>query len=317
LSSLLLAGVALAEDQGLRNQAVHLLDQARLASRMAGPTNIRTEVAFSATEKDRPLTSGTYTRTRSASGALRQDVVFGDFRASRIQQDASVADQGPWHDLPYPVRALMEFVPYGPLRFDPTDVIQSIEPGMIAGQHATCIHFVTVRGEDRNPGEVCVSPADSTILAWHDSRKSWQATRYTRVNGGLEPVEFSYREGDSFSLTASLTFTLLDADPAEALTAPSDWVHGTFCKTFQTPVPTSTPQPPAPGTSTLPVIDIEVHAHVTAQGSVTAASILKPVRPDLDAEALALVSTWHYQPGSCEGRLQDFPIDVIVHFQGR
>jgi len=83
------------------------------------------------------------------------------------------------------------------------------------------------------------------------------------------------------------------------------------------PVPTSTPQPPAPGTASLPVTDVAVHAHVTARGSVTGATILKPVRPDLDAEALALAGTRRYQPGSCEGRLQDFAVDVTVHFQGR
>jgi TonB family protein len=232
-------------------------------------------------------------------------------------QDANLAEQGSWADLPYSVQSLMEFVPYSTMRFDPTDIIRSIEPGIAAGRHATCIQFVTVRGEDRNPGEICVSDADSTVLEWHDSRRSWQATRYTKVHGGLEPAEFSYREGDSFSLTASVTFTLLDAEPVEALTAPSDWVHKTFCKTFQTPVPTSTPQPPASGTANLPVTEVAVHAHVTAQGSVTGATILKPVRPDLDAEALALVGTWRYQPGSCEGRPQDFAVDVVVHFQGR
>ena len=306
-----------AEDQGLRNRAVALLNQAQAASRMSGPTNIRTEVSFTATQKDQPQTSGSYTRIRSADGSLRQDIVFGDFRTSRIQHGTEMAYQGPLLDLPYGVRALMEFVPYAPLRFDSTDVIESIEPGAITGQHATCIHFVTVRGEDHNPGQICVSNADHTVLEWHDSRRSWQASSYAAVHGALMPSEFSYREGDSFALNATISFTLLDGEPTEALTAPADWVHSTTCKTSLTPVPTFTPQPATSGTATSRVIDIEVHAHVTAEGTITGAAILKPVRPDLDAEAVQLVSTWRYRPGSCEGRLQDFPIDVAVHFQGR
>jgi TonB family protein len=60
-----------------------------------------------------------------------------------------------------------------------------------------------------------------------------------------------------------------------------------------------------------------VHLHVTAQGTVSDASVVKPVRPELDAEALKVVSTWLFDPGTCNGGAQDYTIDSVVHFQGR
>jgi len=52
-------------------------------------------------------------------------------------------------------------------------------------------------------------------------------------------------------------------------------------------------------------------------GTVSHAEVLKPVRGDLDAEALELVKTWTYQPGACEGTKQFFALDAEVRFQGR
>ncbi len=309
--------LAAAEDQDLRNRAVHLLDRAQLASHLSGPTNIRTEVTFNAVLKG-TAQQGTYTRVRSANGGLREDVSFGDFHASSIEQQNQVAEQGPWSNPPYAVQRLMDFVPYSPLSFDETDVIQSLNPGSVNGQQATCVQFVTIRGDDRNPGEICVSDANSTVLEWHDSRRSWQASEYVSIKGALLPSNFTYREGDTFSLTADVKFTLLDAEPSQELAASAEWKRGTLCKTVLFPVVSFSPQPSSKGGApNAPVIDVTVHATVTAQGAVTGAEVLKPVRPDLDADAIKLASTWRFTPGNCEGSPKEFPIDITIHFQGR
>ena len=309
--------MAKAEDQDLRARAVHLLDRARLASRMEKPTNIRTTVTFSATGKDGLAETGSYTRNRSSTGELREDVVLGEFKSSHIQKGRDVAYFGAWMDLPYAVESVMRFIPYAPLRFDPTDVIGSIDGKTVDGRAASCIEFVTVRGEDRNPGEICVANADGTVLAWHDRDSSWQAAGYTSVNGALEPSGFAYKEGAALALAAQVKYTMLDTEPTAELTAPANWNHGAYCRSYTMPIAKFSPQPRALGGLNAPVIDVEVHAHVSAEGSVTHAEVEKPVRADLDAEAVQLVSTWRYSPGTCEGQVQDFPVNVMVHFQGR
>ena len=88
--------------------------------------------------------AGSYIRTRSADNALREDVAIGDYSMSRIQEQGKVATRGQWVDVPYPVCKVMEFVPYLPIRFDASDVINEISEAEVNGKVAVCIHFVTV-----------------------------------------------------------------------------------------------------------------------------------------------------------------------------
>jgi hypothetical protein len=200
----LLPAIAWPEDLELRNRAVQILDRAQLASRLQGPLNITTEITFTASINGGTAQTGTYRRTRSSNGDLRQDISFQGFHSSMIDSEAGVASVGPWYDLPFAVRKLKDFVPYSPLRFDSTDVIESITETSSGGQPATCIAFVTVRGEDRNPGEICVSRANATVLEWHDSKRSWSASSYASVANALVPSAFTYREGNSLHLRAEV-----------------------------------------------------------------------------------------------------------------
>jgi TonB family protein len=286
------------------------------------PLNIRTEVNFTVTGDDGEAQAGSYTRIRGADGALREDFLLGDYRMSRIQQQGQVATHGKWVDIPYPMRKILEFVPYLPIRFDANDVVTAIDETPdhefgTAGKSALCIRFVTVRGEDRNPGEVCLSKAGGTVLEWHDRDHSFEALEYKTVKGATLPSHFVYREGTKLTIDATVQWTPLDTRPDNAFDAPSDWHHAFYCKTYAMPVPLSAPQPPALGGVDAPVLTVEVRVHIRTDGTVDTVDVLKPVRDDLDSEAVRLVKTWIYQPGSCEGIQHEFAIDASVHFQGR
>ncbi len=153
--SLLVTRAAVGEDVELRNRAEQYLSRALVASRLTTPINIRTDVTFSATGGDGAAADGSYVRIRSSDNALREDFALGDYRMSRIQENGNVATHGQWVDIPYTLRKVMEFVPYLPIRFDSTDVITSIDETKMSGRPAVCIQFLTVRGEDRDPGDVC------------------------------------------------------------------------------------------------------------------------------------------------------------------
>jgi TonB family protein len=308
---------AIGEDMDLRNRAEEFMNRALVASRLTTPMNIRTDVTFSATGDDGIATAGSYVRIRSVDNALREDFVFGDYRMSRIQEQGKVATHGQWVDIPYTLRKVMEFVPYLPIRFDSTDIITSINETKMNGKAAVCIQFVTVRGEDRNPGDVCIAKENATVIEWHDRDHSFQALDYRSVKDALLPSHFVYREGEKLAIDASVRWALLDARPDDAFVAPEDWRQAFYCKSFSMPVPKSAPQPAAKGGVDAPVITIEVRVHVRPDGTVGKAEVVKPVRDDLDSEAVELVKTWTYEPGACEGTKQDFAIDVPVHFQGR
>jgi TonB family protein len=314
--SFLVAGAATGEDMDLRNRAEQFMNRALLASRLTTPINIRTDVLFSATGDDGIATAGSYVRVRSVDNALREDFVLGDYQMSRIQEQGRVATRGQWVDVPYPLRKLTEFVPYLPIRFDSADIITSINETKMNGKAAVCIQFVTVQGEDHNPGDVCLAKENSTVIEWHDRGHSFEALEYRVVQGAFLPSHFIYREGEKLAIDANVRWTLLDARPDDAFVVPADWHHAFYCKSFSMPVLRSASQPAARGGVDAPVITVGVRVHVRPDGTVGKAEVLKPVRDDLDSQAVELVKTWIYEPGSCDGTKQDIAIDAAVRFQG-
>ena len=313
----LFATRSVGEDMELRNRAEQFMNHALLASRLTTPLNIRTDVTFTATGDDGIATTGGYARVRSVDNALREDFVLGDYRMSRIQEQGRVATHGQWVDIPYALRKVMEFVPYLPIRFDSADVVTSMNETMMNGKSAVCIQFVTVQGDDRNPGDICIAQENATVIEWHDRDHSFEALEYRRVQDALLPSHFVYREGEKLLIDASVRWTLFDARPDDAFVVPADWRQAFYCKSFSMPVPKSAPQPAARGGPGAPVITIVVRVHIRPDGTVSKAEVLKPVREDLDSEAVELVRTWTYEPGSCEGIKHDFAIDAEVHYQGR
>jgi TonB family protein len=309
--------MAEAEDVQLRNQAVALMNRARVVSQIqGGPYNFRTEAIFTATASDGSLQSGTYTRVRGSDGALREDLRFGDYSASSISQGVQRAWTNGWNDPPFAGVRIRQLVPYNSAMFDASDVIQEIKSSSYGGRQAFCIEFETIVGEQRLPGEICVDKANGSMLELRSGSKLWEYSKFFSIKSALIPAQTVYREGN-FSLDADLTMTALDEKPEDAFVVPSEWTQGTMCHQFQFPVAKSAPQPRGEGAPDAPITSVTLRLHVNAQGTVSSANVLKQARPDLDAEAEKLVMTWIYEPGTCNGHPQEYVINGTVHFQGR
>jgi TonB family protein len=281
-----------------------------------GPYNVRTDVNFTATASDGNLQSGSYTRIRGNDAALREDLKFSDYSASSIIIGVQRGWTAGWNDPPFAALKIRQLVPFSAARFDASDVIREIRSSSYGGRPALCIEFDTILGENRLPGEICVDKANGTMLELHSGNKLWEYSDFFSVKGGLFPSHIVYRDG-SFSLNADFKMTPLDERPEEAFAIPSDWPQGFNCTQWQFPIGKSTPQPRGEGAPEAPVTDVVVHLHVTAQGTVSSAQVLKPVRSDLDAEAIKLAGSWLFQPGTCNGNPQGFIVNSVVHFQGR
>ena len=308
---------AMGEDVQLRNQAVVLMNRSRIASKVqGGPYIFRTEATFTATAGDGNLQSGSYTRVRGSDGSLREDLRFGNYAASSIAQEGNRGWTSNWNDPPYAARKIRELVPYSSASFDSSDVIQEIKSGSYGGREAFCIQFETIVGQQRLPGEICVDKANGSMLELRSGSKLWEYSDFFSIKGALIPAHIAYREGN-FSLNADLTMTALDEKPEDAFTVPPGWMHGWVCKSGSLPVAKSAPQPRGEGGPDAPVTDVMMHVLVSAKGTVENAEVVKPVREDLDAEATKVVSKWVFEPGTCDGRAQQYQIDVTVHFQGR
>jgi len=324
VQSVLMAGViacavssSRGEDVQLRSRAVSLMSHAHLVSTIqGGPWNIRTEVTYSATEAEGALQSGTYTRVRAKDGELREDVSLGEYSASYITAGTQRAYTANWDDQPYGATMVRALVPFFTGAFDSSDVIQEIRSSSYGGRQANCIEFETIVGEKHLPGEACFDKANGTLLELRTGNRLWEYSGFFSFKGGWFPAHLSLRNGD-FSLTAEMTMTALDDKPEEAFVIPPEWRQGSLCHQFEFPIAKSAPQPEGRGGSEAPITDVDVRFHVTATGTVEDAQVLKPVRPDLDAEAVKIVQSWIFQPGMCNGSAQPYVIQGVVHFQGR
>ena len=82
------------------------------------------------------------------------------------------------------------------------------------------------------------------------------------------------------------------------------------------PFAVNTPQP-APGTSSIDVIDVQLQGFITGSGRVVDLKPVELAHPELNAEAIKLVSTWTYAPATCGGNVVGFGQMFTVHFKGR
>lgn len=302
----------------LRTRAVQLLDAARAANVIrGGPFFIRTEASFTATADDGSLKSGTYTRIRVPAGSLRQELRFGDWQATSIVVDRNISNSPSWNFPPFAVRRLFQLVPFQVGAFDNQDVVRAIRDGSAGGQQATCVDYDTIHGEHRSSNELCVSKADGNLLSVREGDRSYAYSHYAIIVGASYPQHIEYREGSSFSLVVDFTMTRLDGVPDDTFNVPEGIHTGALCKTFAAPVPIRAPQPEAKGGSNAPVINVVIRLYVNTDGTVSQAQVARPIRSDLDAEALKLVQTWVFQPATCNGQPNHVPTDVVLHFQGR
>src|SRR6266702_709948 len=148
------ARMGVAEDVQLRAQAVAMMSRAKIASTLkGGPYNIETDATFQTIDRDGATVSGSLKRLRGSKGFLRQDVNWGDYRASMIGVNMQIATVGAWDAQPYAVRRLLALVPFSVGEFDAKDVVREIRDAAAS----TCIVFETIEGESREPGDICLA----------------------------------------------------------------------------------------------------------------------------------------------------------------
>src|SRR5271165_7113695 len=82
------------------------------------------------------------------------------------------------------------------------------------------------------------------------------------------------------------------------------------------PVALFTPQPVS-GKNGDKIVDVLVHGGIRSDGKVHGAVVDSSPGPNLNAEALQLISTWKFLPMICNGNPATVPTDLVLHSQGR
>jgi len=120
--------------------------------------------------------------------------------------------------------------------------------------------------------------------------------------------------GNQLLLSADETVTLKSDYPPEYFDVPAD-SRAFLCPDFRRAFEIHTPQPKPGGSSE--VTDIRLYGHIDQDGNVGGLKPIEATYPDLNEEAIRIVSKWTYAPAQCGGKPAWWQTTFTVHFRGR
>ena len=186
------------------------------------------------------------------------------------------------------------------------------------GRPAKCIQFDTHFGSTLQANQLCMDAERGALLRWQVGDELIENSDYFAFGNLWEPAHIRrmVRGALRLEIEQQLTVTQGSIDPNFFTPPNPHWATLFQCRTWRRPVAVSTPQP-QPGTSGTDIVDVIVHGMIRENGKTEALQVQSSPRPDLNAEALSLVSTWTFEPMMCNDKPATRGADFVVHFQGR
>ena len=316
-SFLLLISSLFAEDVKLREDAVRLLERANQVSLPGTVPNYEQIVTFRVHYLDGSSKEGSYSRVAAGADGYREEEIFGDYHAISVRSGDRMSSTQGWAEPPE-FRELREQLPVHLGRFDHEDVIRSIEDTTLQGRAAKCVHFDTHFGATVQHNQLCMDAERGVLLHWQVGEETIENADYFAVGDLWEPAHMvrSLRDAPRMEIDQKITVSEGPADPNLFTPPTAHWNKLFQCRTWRRAIGISTPQPP-PGSRGTSTVDVIVTGMIRETGKTEALKIQSSSRPDLDAEAIATVSQWTFQPMLCNDKLSTQGADFVVHFQGR
>src|SRR6266702_368448 len=299
---LLTAIPAAAQDPELRREAVQLLERANGVSLSPKLPNLERVDTFRVLDSSVGSQEGTFTRVVVQGTGRREESRFGAYHSLDIWTGRRLATVRTSELLPPEINTVMRLTPIYLLRFADDDVIHAMVDKAAGGKKIRCIEFDTIRGQKIDNNEICVDPANGTLVL-------------EKVGNELiENSEFFSFAGER-KLEISQTLTELTDASENVLAAPPEAKIRNFCKTYRRAIGTSMPQPNSGKGGRN--VDVAIRGIISTDGKVLEAVVQSAERPDLGAEALALVQQWVFTPAMCDGKPNTQEATFILHFHGR
>lgn len=300
-----------AQDLVTRMEAIRLLQHADAVS---SPSHVmpnrKQEVKFRAYALDGTTKDGTLEAIFTPD-ANRHEIVFGSYDAISI----TYTDQRVQNEYQPPPPETLEMARQIPLRmvhFDNSDVIESIAPATLFGREAKCIHFQTINGRTLQTNEICIDAENGTLVRLSVGNEVVENTDFFNFEGMLLPEHIRHYINGTLRMELEQHFTRIDAPIDWTALMPAHPYYFHFCKQSQRPVLLSGEQPTGAGPG--PWYDVKVQAIIDRQGNVEQANVLANGRPDLEKQAIAIVSGWKFTPAVCNGHPTVTNADLVVHF---
>ena len=300
-----------AQDMPTRVEAVRLLERANGVIR---PThimpNLKLQATFRAYGLDGNVKEGTFEAIYTIDSE-RYEYVFGNYHAVSLHLPDRIV-QNNYQAPPPEIGELDSLTPLTIGHFDKSDTIHSITPATLVGRRAKCIQFETVNGRTHQSNEICVDEELGSVVRWNVGEDLVELTEYFPLEGVLHPAHIRHYINAKLRMEIEQKFTVID-EPIDwaALTPPKPTVLRS-CGQYRGPVLQSAPQPPNAGAG--PWYDVQVQGVIEKDGHVYQAALLPAGRPDLEKQAVEIVSGWLFSPAICGGKPIGVHADFVVHF---
>lgn len=306
-----------AEDVRLREEAVELLNRSIAVSHVGALRNYRQEVKFTVREADSSFREGVFTRFSAGAAGSREEITFGDYHTVRVIVENRLSETHTAEEPPE-IRELRRQLPVHLGKFNEEDVINSILESNLLGRNAKCINFETHFGNTLQTNQICLDTERGAILRWQVGDEVIENTEYFQIASLWEPGHIRrFLHGQlQFEIEQQITGMDIPLDSNVFAPPSPHWNSFTGCKNQRPAIAISTPMPP-PGNAGTGIVEVVVHGYIWSDGSVRQLQIESSSRPDLNEEALKIVSQWKYLALLCNDKVAATTSDFIVHFQDR
>ena len=302
---------AKAQDMNVRVEAVRLMERVIAVSSSTKPLpDYRQDISFRTYAPDGAVKDGTYSTIFSGQ-IERSEILYGDFHIVTLQTPEKTL-KSTAAAPPVEIWWLMKLVPLTLGRFDKSDVIHSITLATISGRPAKCIHFETINGRAHQSNEICVDAEQGPVLRWNVGKQLIEESEYSAFEGSLLPQQIRLYLDGKLRMEFGQKLALMEGPIDWDALAPENPVTYTQCQKYARALVQSAPQPANAGAG--PWYDVIVHATIGRDGHVSEAAAVAAGRPELEQEAVRLVSQWVFTPPMCDGEPASGFTAMTVHF---
>jgi len=309
---------ARAEDVKLQQQAVQMLERADAASTTPTRPNFENIINFRVhgTEANDP-SEGEVRMIWAGPLQRREETTFGKFHLINIWYSDQLIVSGEKGTVTPPlVRRAMKFLPIRLVRFDQQDVIRAIDDAVVHGRPAQCIEFDTKFGETVNNNEICVDKELGTMLRFRDGAETEEYSEFFLFSGAYLPGHTEIYRNGTLMIELHQKYSALPSEVDMGLFAPPPGAEIRHkCQQTRQAFGVSMPQP-TPGVEDQ-ITDMVLEGVIGPNGKVYSVVVMEPDHPELNEEALKVVSTWTYTPALCDGKPNWQKSEFVLHFQGR
>lgn len=300
------------EDPALRAEAVRLVERANLVSTPGTwPPN---EMVLRFHVGDPPAgfpADGEYVSSVGGAGLRRQEWSYGDFHYTQVRNGQRLKVNQGTVTKPAVLQVLNEIAPIYLVHFDNQDIVRAIDTPL---DGIRCVQFDTIAGERAQSNEICVDQKNGWLLSIRDGDVVTKDSNFFPFGQSFLPGHIERWRANRLLMSVDETVTLKSDYPPEYFDVPAD-SRAFLCPDFRRAFEIHTPQPEPGGSSE--VTDIRLYGHIDQNGNVGGLKPIENTYPNLNEEAIRIVSQWTYAPAQCGGKPAWWQTTFTVHFRGR